>query len=160
MNVFYLDTDPALCAEYHCDKHVVKMCTEYAQLLGGAHLQHGSWKPEMYRPQNLGNRYVRWAGGSAANYAWLYDLWLALGREYTRRYGKVHGALARATEMSPTLRPDGLDFWPPPACDAIVNGCPVEDGMTRVLQYRWLYRVPKRHMCTWKEPATTPEWFK
>ena len=37
MNIFYLDTNPALCAEYHCDKHVVKMIIEYAQLLSTAH---------------------------------------------------------------------------------------------------------------------------
>ena len=37
MNIFYLDTNPALCAEYHCDKHVLKMIIEYAQLLSTAH---------------------------------------------------------------------------------------------------------------------------
>ena len=37
MNIFYLDTNPALCAEYHCDKHVVKMIIEYAQMLSTAH---------------------------------------------------------------------------------------------------------------------------
>jgi len=25
MNIFYLDEDPKLCAQYHCDKHCVKM---------------------------------------------------------------------------------------------------------------------------------------
>lgn len=33
MNIFYLDTDPVKAAEYHCDKHVVKMILETAQLL-------------------------------------------------------------------------------------------------------------------------------
>lgn len=33
MNIFYLDKDPKLCAQYHCDKHVVKMILESAQLL-------------------------------------------------------------------------------------------------------------------------------
>ena len=33
MNVFYLDADPVKAAEYHCDKHVVKMIVEYAQIL-------------------------------------------------------------------------------------------------------------------------------
>ena len=37
MNIFYLSDDPQLCAEQHCDKHVVKMCIEYAQLLSTAH---------------------------------------------------------------------------------------------------------------------------
>ena len=37
MNIFYLDKDPKTCAQYHCDKHVVKMILEYAQLLSTAH---------------------------------------------------------------------------------------------------------------------------
>lgn len=37
MNLFYLDRDPYVAAEQHCDKHVVKMIIEYAQLLSTAH---------------------------------------------------------------------------------------------------------------------------
>ena len=37
MNIFYLDENPKKCAKYHCDKHVVKMIIEYAQLLSTAH---------------------------------------------------------------------------------------------------------------------------
>ena len=37
MNIFYLDKDPIKSAEMHCDKHVVKMIIEYAQLLSTAH---------------------------------------------------------------------------------------------------------------------------
>lgn len=33
MNIFYLDDDITTCVRYHCDKHVVKMITEYTQLL-------------------------------------------------------------------------------------------------------------------------------
>ena len=37
MNIFYLNENPELCAQEHNDKHVVKMCIEYAQLLSTAH---------------------------------------------------------------------------------------------------------------------------
>ena len=37
MNIFYLDEDPRICAEMHCDKHCVKMILETAQLLCTAH---------------------------------------------------------------------------------------------------------------------------
>ena len=33
MNLFYLDEDLDKCAEYHVDKHIVKMPLEAAQLL-------------------------------------------------------------------------------------------------------------------------------
>lgn len=37
MNIFVLDTNPIVAATYHCDKHMVKMIVEYAQLLSTAH---------------------------------------------------------------------------------------------------------------------------
>ena len=37
LNLFYLHNDPVISAEMHCDKHVVKMIIEYAQMLSTAH---------------------------------------------------------------------------------------------------------------------------
>lgn len=37
MNIFCLDTKIPRNAQYHCDRHVVKMVVEYAQLLSTAH---------------------------------------------------------------------------------------------------------------------------
>ena len=37
MNIFYLDRDPKIAAEMHCDKHVVKMILESAQMMSTAH---------------------------------------------------------------------------------------------------------------------------
>ena len=36
MNLFYLDEDLDKCAEYHVDKHIVKMPLEAAQILSTA----------------------------------------------------------------------------------------------------------------------------
>jgi len=45
MNIFFLDFDVKKCAEYHCDKHVVKMILETAQLLCSAHHVTGGTAP-------------------------------------------------------------------------------------------------------------------
>ncbi len=37
MNIFFLDEDPRVAAQMHCDKHLVKMIVETAQLLSTAH---------------------------------------------------------------------------------------------------------------------------
>ena len=37
MNIFVLDKDPVKAAQYQCDKHVVKMIVESAQMLSTAH---------------------------------------------------------------------------------------------------------------------------
>ena len=33
MNIFVLDNEVEKCAEYHCDKHVIKMILESAQMM-------------------------------------------------------------------------------------------------------------------------------
>ena len=58
MNIFYLDKDPKTCAEMHCDKHVVKMIIEYAQLMSTAHRVLDG---DPYVSQTLGGRRIqRW----------------------------------------------------------------------------------------------------
>ena len=37
MNIFFLSWNPETCAQMHCDKHVVKMILETAQILCTAH---------------------------------------------------------------------------------------------------------------------------
>ena len=37
MNIFYLDHDPVIAAQMSCDKHVVKMILESAQMLSTSH---------------------------------------------------------------------------------------------------------------------------
>lgn len=49
MNIFYLDENPSIAAAMHCDKHVVKMIVEYAQLMSTAHHIHGTNVEGMYK---------------------------------------------------------------------------------------------------------------
>ncbi len=37
MNIFVLDENPVKCAEYHLDKHCIKMILEQTQILCGVH---------------------------------------------------------------------------------------------------------------------------
>ena len=58
MNIFYLNEQPQPCAEMHCDKHVVKMIIEYAQLLSTCHrVLDGE---EYYDKTANGRRIKRW----------------------------------------------------------------------------------------------------
>ena len=58
MNIFYLDTNPIKAAELHCDKHVVKMIIEYAQLMSTAHRVLDG---ELYEDRTANNRRIkRW----------------------------------------------------------------------------------------------------
>jgi hypothetical protein len=91
MNIFYLDKDPVKAAKHLYNKHVVKMVLESAQLLCTAHLLlDGEDADVPYKATHKNHPSAIWARESAANYAWLYDHMMAIGEEYTRRYGKKH----------------------------------------------------------------------
>ena len=91
MNIFYLHDTPVTCAQYHTDKHVVKMIIEYAQLLSTAHrLVDGDEGLVLYKATHKNHPSAIWARRSAQNYAWLYYHMMELGREYEKRYGKKH----------------------------------------------------------------------
>ena len=58
MNIFYLHKDPEISAKMHCDKHVVKMIIEYAQLMSTAHrILDGD---EYEGKTKIGRRIRRW----------------------------------------------------------------------------------------------------
>lgn len=53
MNIFALHRNPFAAAAYHCDKHVVKMIVEYAQLLSTAHrVLDGTFESWMFKGAN------------------------------------------------------------------------------------------------------------
>ena len=111
MNIFYVDSNPEVAARNMVDRHVVKMILETAQLLSTAHRvidgeeyvgqsQSGRkakrWRLSgnadaiMYAATHINHPSAVWVRENSANYDWLYDHLLALGREYTHRYGRTH----------------------------------------------------------------------
>ena len=68
MNIFVLDDNIEHCATYHCDKHVVKMTLETAQLLCSPFNQGDS----PYRRTHYNHPCAIWTRESAGNYEWLY----------------------------------------------------------------------------------------
>lgn len=91
MNIFYLHSDAKECAVMHCDKHVVKMILETAQLLSTAHrLLDGNDDPILYKATHKNHPSAIWTRKSQKNYLWLTSLLQNLCQEYTYRYGKIH----------------------------------------------------------------------
>jgi hypothetical protein len=94
MNIFALDDDPIYAAMYQCDKHVVKMTLETAQLLSSAH--HMIATPDFPAPSGIyatthqHHPSTLWTAKTSGNYAWLYNHFAALAGEYTYRFGKTH----------------------------------------------------------------------
>jgi hypothetical protein len=86
MNIFVLDEDPEKCARYHCDKHVVKMILESAQMLSTTLRLRGI--NQGYKITHQNHPCTLWAGESLSNWNWLRELSGALNHEYRFRYDK------------------------------------------------------------------------
>jgi hypothetical protein len=117
MNIFILDKDPVVAAQLQCDKHVVKMIVESAQMLSTSHrlldgvavkrpsksgktmrtyydLYEGTDDLEM-ETLLMANAHeshpcTKWTMESTGNYDWHWLHLKALCEEYTYRYGKIH----------------------------------------------------------------------
>ena len=88
MNIFVLDRDPKIAAIMLCDKHIVKMIVETAQMLCTAASKLGH--KVSYRPTHAKHPCTIWVGESQSNWSWLIDHGLAMCKEYTRRYNRTH----------------------------------------------------------------------
>lgn len=118
MNIFYLSHCPRKAAEYQYNKHVVKMILETAQLLCTAHHELGTTIEIPYKATHKNHPSAIWVRQSAENYMWTYEHMLALGQEYTRRYGKEHLTISKCRDVLYTL-PNGIsdqEFVQPPQC--------------------------------------------
>ena len=131
MNLFVLDTNLDKCAEYHVDKHIVKMPLEVAQILCtciwvDVHLgfiPRALTKPESaklnemkkeikhlkpeerpltpYLPMMYNHPCTIWARSSLDNFEWTHCYGNALNDEYRYRYGKEHKSIAEVVNKLP-----------------------------------------------------------
>ena len=89
MNIFVLDKDPAKAATMLCDKHIVKMIVETAQMLCTASHANGHVNTP-YRPTHKNHPCTLWVNESKDNWDWLVAHGEEMCAEYTRRYGRIH----------------------------------------------------------------------
>ena len=156
MNIFYLHRDAREAARMACDKHVVKMVIETAQMLCVAHtrLRRVANEKGLYLPVHVNHPSTKWARENRAQYEWLYQHFVALCDEYTHRYGKVHMTdqkLREKLSVSPDL-PEG-EFTDPPQC--MFDDVKTEDT---VEAYREYYRVYKSGFARWTG-RNVPDWY-
>jgi len=162
MNIFFLDENPTLSAQYHVDKHVVKMILETAQLLCSVH-HVTDQLPTNYRrstveaPYKLSHKNhpcAVWARQSLSNYLYLCELGLELGKEYTHRYGKRHKSIDVINWCiinKPNI-PD-IGFTTP------AMAMPDEFKVDSVVEsYRNYYMGAKSDLASWKN-REKPFWF-
>lgn len=180
MNIFYLDPDPIVCAEQHCDAHASKMCVEYAQLLSTAHrVVDGDYyigrttkghrikryfhpdalmNHELYKACHVNHPSAIWVRQSAANYNWLYELWANLCAEYTYRYGRIHESWRKLEYhlLLPPMQISDSEFTQPTPAMKAYPDCIVEGDS--IQSYRNFYWADKREFAKWTK-RDKPEWW-
>ena len=186
MNIFYLHHNPKTCAEYHNDKHCVKMILEYGQLMSTAHrildgthyygktangrnisrwlLEDPVREAALWKASHINHPSAVWTRESRGNYYWLYHLWTSLMDEYHHRYGKQHSARKLMTHLvsAPQNIPSGLFTQPTPAMpdDCKVYNEVATDRFTldSIASYRNYYNKNKTHLAKWKN-RPVPIWY-
>lgn len=158
MNIFYLDDDPSVCARYHCDKHVVKMVLETAQMLCTAHHVLDGPKPGIYKLTHINHPCNKWIRHSRANYFFGYYLYRYLCIEYYNRFRKFHASskLDYLLNIGPQeLKNDKRDYYigftEPPQC--MPDEYKHEDTVTAYRQY-----YKSKTFAEWKY-TEQPEWW-
>jgi len=137
MNLFYLARSRKRCARFHCNKHVVKMILETAQLLCTALWVNGQEAP--YRKTHVNHPCAIWARANKSNFRWLLKFGKILCKEYTFRYGKIHKTQSVLESLTcPDALPEGI-FTEPPQC--MPDQYKVKDNAK--LAYRNYYRIGK-----------------
>lgn len=177
MNIFYLDSDPKICAEHHCDKHVVKMIIEYGQLMSTAHrvldgkeyidltannrkikrwLLPDSREDILMKASHINHPSGVWTRQSDSNYTWLCQMWYALCKEYTYRYDKIHSVETRLVDTIfrlPNNISEGVFTEPTPA---MPDECKIVNDS--LASYHKYYNEKKTRFAHWTKRAT-PNWY-
>ena len=169
MNQFRLDDDLTLAAQYHCDKHVVKMPTETVQMLADCLRKLDVEVPSGYidwdfisKSTNPNHPVTRWARESYSNWHSTIAYGLAVAREYQFRYGDKKGVEHKALSKLRYIR--SLDvsgyftrFEPTPFPLCMPEECKIPGDV--VASYRRYYVVDKLHILSYNNGRDWPEWF-
>lgn len=178
MNIFYLHSDPKICAQMHLDKHVVKMIIEYGQLMSTAHrfldgigdrfksangrtvirftMQNPILEESLMKASHISHPCAIWTRANKSNYFWIYSLWFYLCKEYTYRYGKIHSVekrLGDAISFAPSRIRTG-SFYSPPL--AMPDQCKILNDP--IASYRKYYIEHKSSFAKWTK-RDMPSWF-
>ena len=183
MNIFILDTDTKKAAEYHCDKHVIKMILESAQMLSTSHWikllekydkKLGDFKrvkdakvfledkccleeKPPYKMTHIHHPCSIWTYQTLQNYNWHLSLLTELCSSYTERYKRIHKTSQYIewfrSNMPYNISTDGLTEFP------ICMDEKYKVSNNPIECYRNYYLEGKSHFAKWKY-TNTPGWYR
>jgi hypothetical protein len=155
MNLFYLDENHKKNAEYHVDRHSVKMILEATQILCTTFHTQNIEAP--YRSTHVNHPSTIFARQSKENFEWVIEYVMSLAEEYTYRYNKIHKSTNVLEWVIDNM--NRLSF-PVQGFTKFALAMPEEYKVDCPIQsYRNYYKNDKKHLFSWKN-RETPEWIK
>ncbi len=154
MNIFVLSEDPVEAAIMQCDKHVIKMSLETAQLLCSP-FENGH---APYRRTHYNHPCAVWTRTSRENYEWLLTHGRALCAEYTFRYQRVHKSAEVIAWCAEHF--EGLVF---PQRGLTPFALTMDDEYKlngAVASYRNFYIKAKSRFARWERGRDMPAWYR
>jgi len=159
LNIFYFDDSPVTSAESQPDKMLVKMPLETAQMLSTAHrvLDGDEYADAngLYKTAYKNHPCTIWARESSANYLWLYEHFIALGKEYTYRYGKEHASITKLAEPLSKVPFNIIQGDMTPLAQAMPD---VYKDSDSIKAYR-AYCINEKHYAKWDKGRDRPNWW-
>lgn len=180
MNIFYVDESPEQAAAMLCDKHVIKMITESAQMLSTCHrvldgqlakgpsnsgkrqvplytLSNAVLDKTLYKAVHFNHPCNIWLREDISNYMWLVLHLDAMSREYSRRYkGRVHKCDSMIPLFKENFPTNISNKAPTPPAIAMPDDCKVPGNP--VQSYRNFYIKYKSRFAKWTA-TEIPQWF-
>jgi hypothetical protein len=153
MNIFVLDYNPVKAAQFQCDKHVVKMPLESAQILCSAF----SIGIAPYKRTHYNHPCSVWTRKTKNNYVWLIQHGLALCDEYTYRYGKNHKSRQVILWCQKNMRQ--LKFDSEGKTHFVLCFDNKYKIGNAVESYREYYRAEKSQIAKWAKSRLRPNWY-
>jgi hypothetical protein len=185
MNIFVLNENAILAARDHCNKHVVKMVLESAQILSTAHwlgwqrmleIDSGLKRDELmlklrsgidprltppWKMTHVSHPCTQWAQRCWGNYMWLSQHGMELCREYERRYGREHKSLEVHRWLNRVIPPT-FELTTPTATDITPFALAMPEKYkvpgNAAQSYRNYYLGEKSHFAKWPE-GQAPSWW-
>mgnify|MGYP003403199789 CR=1 FL=1 len=188
MQIFLLSLHPRKNAEYHCDKHVNKMCTETTQILSWVYynaegiLQLSDKQLRAYkkwaRPQgfykfdkgHFNHPCSIWARKRLQNFQWLLRLGLHFCQEFEFRYKHKHACediINWMWQNSPDIpfkqggklsRFPGV-FREPYDIQVKAEFPEINNNRQMVKAYRYYYTIKTAHFAKYEKTRKAPKWL-
>ena len=157
MNIFILDKNIKVCAIYHCDKHIVKMPTEMAQMISFVYHDKELWNNDIadfimaFSKTHYKHPCSIWIRESLSNFIYACELGIELYKEYQFRYNQPdkHKRAIMIFEYGlnnlPNIKDIGLTQFALAMDEKyIIHESAIEN-------YREYYKIGKKHLFSWKK---------